>query len=70
MPPCPDTGAHPILPAHGEDLLPLHPTEAKLLRLIRQVGHGTIERISVHDSLPIYVEQVSRKIRLDERVGS
>ena len=61
---------HPTLPARGEDLLPLHPAEVKLLRLIREVGHGTIERISVHDSLPIYVEQVSRKIRLDERVGS
>ena len=62
---CPVAEEFPRLPAHGEDLLPLHPAEAKLLRLIRHVGHGTIERISVHDSLPTYVEQVSKKIRLD-----
>ena len=61
---CPGAGAHPILPAHGEDLLPLHPAEVRLLRLIRHLGHGTIESIDVADGVPTLIKQVQQKIRL------
>jgi hypothetical protein len=44
-------------------VLPLHPAEERLLRLLRALGHGSCE-VKVVAGLPVLLEQVTQQIKL------
>jgi hypothetical protein len=45
--------------------LPLHPAEEKLLRFLRDLRFGTLQRLVVRDGLPSFAEEVIQTIRFD-----
>lgn len=45
-------------------VLPLRAPEIKLLLLMRALGHGILREVVVHDGLPVYVNQVEKKVKL------
>jgi hypothetical protein len=47
----------------GRSIMKLDEKEAKLIRFIRDLGHGEL-RVSVRDSLPSYIEKAVENIRL------
>ncbi len=42
----------------------LHPAEAALIEYIRELEYGELQRVQVHQGLPVEIEQVVGKIRL------
>lgn len=44
-----------------EPITPLHPAEERLIRYIRQLKFGTIERLTVLNGLPHIAEKVTRQ---------
>lgn len=52
---------HPLM--LDEPLTPLHPSEERLLRYIRALGHGSME-VKIADGRPVLIEQVVKKIKL------
>jgi hypothetical protein len=45
--------------------MPLHPAEEKLLRFLRELRFGTVQRLVVRDGLPAFAEEVIQTIRFD-----
>jgi hypothetical protein len=60
---------HPSKPCttltSNEPLTPLHPAEEKLLRFLRDLRFGTLQRLVVRDGLPSFAEEVIQTIRFD-----
>jgi len=42
----------------------LHPAWQELMRLCELMGYGEIERLKIHDGLPVMAEVTRRKVRL------
>ncbi len=47
----------------------LHPQEAALIRYLRQLRFGRLERLEVQDGLPVGAEEVRGRVRFDGRGG-
>jgi len=45
----------------------LHPQEAALIRYLRALRFGRLERLEVQDGLPVAAEEVRGKVRFDRR---
>lgn len=45
----------------------LHPQEAALIRYLRALRFGRLERLEVQDGLPVAAEEVRGKVRFDAR---
>lgn len=43
---------------------PLHPAWRELMRLCESMGYGEIERIKIHDGLPVLAEVTRQKVKL------
>ena len=47
------------------EIMHLHPSEKKLIEIIREVGYGAVKEITVYDSLPQYIVLTEeRKIKI------
>jgi hypothetical protein len=59
--------ANPYVPLTTDEPLsfPLHPSEERLLRFLRQLHYGTIQRLVVRDGLPAFAEEVTKTIKFD-----
>lgn len=44
----------------------LHPAWRELIRLCENMGFGEIERLKVHDGLPVLAEITRQKVRLNQ----
>lgn len=55
----------PCTPLTPDDsvAMPLHPTEARLLRYMRALGHGVVE-IKVMAGLPVMIERTLEQVKL------
>jgi hypothetical protein len=42
----------------------LHPAWRELMRLCKRMGFGELERIKIHDGLPVQVEVTRQRVRL------
>ena len=47
----------------------LHPSEADLIRFIRELRYGTIQNLHVQDGLPVAAEEVRGKVRFGTTSG-
>jgi hypothetical protein len=47
----------------GTENRSLHPAWRKLMTLCEQMGYGEIERLKIHDGLPVLAEITRQKVR-------
>jgi len=47
----------------------LHPQEAALIRYLRALRFGRLERLEVQDGLPVAAEEVRGKVRFDRKAA-
>lgn len=44
---------------------PLHPAWLELMKLCERLGYGEIDRLKVHDGLPVMAEITRQKVKLN-----
>lgn len=54
-------------PREATVTMALHPREAALIRYLRALRFGRLERLEVQDGLPVAAEEVKGKVRFDRR---
>jgi len=50
-------------PLIASDQMELHPAWQAMIRFCREMGHGEVSCIKIHDGIPIAAEVVTKKIR-------